>query len=187
VNRDGESQEVPLEEVVVGDVISLPSATWSRPMPGYLTAKDLFLSQSALTGESEPVEKTPTLPDPNASLTDRSKRKRRPPSIKGSIRSAWLFVRFMLVMVPAVFLINGFTKHDWLSAFLFAISVAVGLTPEMLPMIVTSCLAKGAITMGKKKVIIKNINSIQNFGAMDIFAPIKRDLDPRPGRARRPP
>jgi Mg2+-importing ATPase len=75
----------------------------------------------------------------------------------------------MLVMVPAVFLINGFTKHDWLQAFLFAISVAVGLTPEMLPMIVTSCLAKGAITMGKKKVIVKNINSIQNFGAMDVL------------------
>jgi Mg2+-importing ATPase len=88
---------------------------------------------------------------------------------KGVDSVSWLLVRFMLVMVPAVFLINGFTKHDWLEAFLFAISVAVGLTPEMLPMIVTSCLAKGAITMGKKKVIVKNINSIQNFGAMDIL------------------
>jgi Mg2+-importing ATPase len=88
---------------------------------------------------------------------------------KGVDSVSWTLVRFMLVMVPAVFLINGFTKNDWLSAFLFAISVAVGLTPEMLPMIVTSCLAKGAIAMGKKKVIIKNINSIQNFGAIDIL------------------
>ena len=88
---------------------------------------------------------------------------------KGVDSVSWLLVKFMLLMVPAVFLINGLTKHDWLQAFLFAISVAVGLTPEMLPMIVSSCLGKGAINMGKKKVIVKNINSIQNFGAMDVL------------------
>ena len=81
----------------------------------------------------------------------------------------WLMIRFMLVMAPLVFLINGLTKHDWLEAFLFALAVAVGLTPEMLPMIVTVCLSKGAITMSRKKVIVKRLNSIQNFGAMDVL------------------
>ena len=75
----------------------------------------------------------------------------------------------MLVMVPLVFVINGVTKGNWISAFLFAISIAVGLTPEVLPMIVTSCLAKGAVSMSKKQTIVKNLNSIQNFGAMDIL------------------
>ena len=75
----------------------------------------------------------------------------------------------MLVMVPLVFFINGITKGDWLDAFLFGISIAVGLTPEMLPMIVTTCLAKGAVSMSKKQTIVKNLNSIQNFGAIDIL------------------
>jgi Mg2+-importing ATPase len=78
-------------------------------------------------------------------------------------------IRFILVMVPAVFLINGFTKHDWLEALLFAVAVAVGLTPEMLPMIVTVNLAKGAMAMSRKKVIVKRLNAIQNFGAMDVL------------------
>ena len=78
-------------------------------------------------------------------------------------------IRFMLVMVPAVFVINGLTKHDWLEALLFAVAVAVGLTPEMLPMIVTVNLAKGAIAMSHKKVIVKRLNAIQNFGAMDVL------------------
>ena len=75
----------------------------------------------------------------------------------------------MMVMVPLVFFLNGITKGDWLNAFLFGISIAVGLTPEMLPMIVTTCLAKGAVSMSKKQTIVKNLNSIQNFGAMDIL------------------
>ncbi|MCD8373242.1 MAG: magnesium-translocating P-type ATPase, partial [Clostridia bacterium] len=82
---------------------------------------------------------------------------------------SWILIRFMLVMVPVVFVINGITKGDWLSAFLFGISIAVGLTPEMLPMIVTTCLAKGAVSMSKQKTIVKNLNSIQNFGAMDVL------------------
>ncbi|MDC9592635.1 magnesium-translocating P-type ATPase [Xenorhabdus sp. IM139775] len=82
---------------------------------------------------------------------------------------SWLLIRFMLVMVPIVLLINGLTKGDWLDAALFALAVAVGLTPEMLPMIVSSNLAKGAIAMSKKKVIVKRLNAIQNFGAMDIL------------------
>src|SRR5208283_169651 len=81
----------------------------------------------------------------------------------------WLMIRLMAVMVPLVFLINGFTKHDWKSAFFFAMAVAVGLTPEMLPMIVSVCLAKGALAMSRKKVIVKRLNSIQNFGGMDVL------------------
>ena len=88
---------------------------------------------------------------------------------KGVNAVSWVLIRFMMVMVPLVFLINGITKGNWLSAFLFAISIAVGLTPEMLPMIVTTCLAKGAVSMSKKKTIVKNLNSIQNFGAIDIL------------------
>lgn len=88
---------------------------------------------------------------------------------KGINNVSLLLIRFMFVMVPFVFLINGLTKGDWLNAFLFAISVAVGLTPEMLPMIVTSNLAKGAVKMSKHKTIVKNLNSIQNFGAMNIL------------------
>ena len=84
-------------------------------------------------------------------------------------RFAWLMIRFMIVMVPLVFLINGLTKGDWLQALLFAVAVAVGLTPEMLPMIVTINLAKGALAMSRKKVIVKRLNAIQNFGAMDVL------------------
>src|SRR5437016_12585548 len=78
-------------------------------------------------------------------------------------------LRFMFVMVPLVFLINGFTKHNWKEAFFFSLAVAVGLTPEMLPMIVSVCLSKGALAMSRKKVIVKRLNSIQNFGAMDVL------------------
>jgi Mg2+-importing ATPase len=88
---------------------------------------------------------------------------------KGIKRFTWLMIRFMAIMVPFVFLINGITKHDWKQAFLLALSVAVGLTPEMLPMIVSVCLSKGAMAMAKKKVIVKRLNSIQNFGAMDVL------------------
>ena len=87
----------------------------------------------------------------------------------GVNKVAWLLIRFMLVMTPLVLLINGFTKGDWLEAFLFAMSVAVGLTPEMLPMIVTSTLAKGAVMLSRRKVIVKRLDAIQNFGAMDVL------------------
>jgi Mg2+-importing ATPase len=84
-------------------------------------------------------------------------------------RFTWLMIRIMAVMVPLVFLINGFTKHDWKGAFFFALAVAVGLTPEMLPMIVSVCLSKGALAMSRRKVIVKRLSSIQNFGAMDVL------------------
>ena len=88
---------------------------------------------------------------------------------KGVKRFTWLMIRFMMIMTPLVFAINGLTKHDWKQAFFFALAVAVGLTPEMLPMIVSVCLSRGAMTMSKKKVIVKRLNSIQNFGAMDVL------------------
>ena len=88
---------------------------------------------------------------------------------QGLNRFTWLMIRLMAVMVPLVFLLNGFTKHDWKSAFFFAMAVAVGLTPEMLPMVVSVCLAKGALAMSRRKVIVKRLNSIQNFGGMDIL------------------
>jgi len=88
---------------------------------------------------------------------------------KGVTRFTWLMIRFMMVMVPLVFVVNGLTKHDWKEAFFFSMAVAVGMTPEMLPMIVTVCLSRGAMAMSRKKVIVKRLNSIQNFGAMDVL------------------
>jgi len=88
---------------------------------------------------------------------------------KGIAKVSMLLIRFMLIMVPFVFLVNGLTKGEWLDAFLFAVSVAVGLTPEMLPMIVTVNLSKGAVAMSRKKTIVKDLNAIQNFGAMNIL------------------
>jgi len=88
---------------------------------------------------------------------------------KGINRVSWMLIRFLMVMTPLVLLINGITKGDWVEALLFAVSVAVGLTPEMLPMIVTANLAKGAVAMARRKTIIKRLNAIQNFGAMDIL------------------
>lgn len=95
---------------------------------------------------------------------------REPTSFDRGVNSvSFLLIRFMCVMVPIVFLINGLTKHDWLQALLFAISVAIGLTPEMLPMIVTTNLAKGAVSMAHQKTVVKHLNSIQNLGAMDVL------------------
>ncbi|MDD8019217.1 MAG: magnesium-translocating P-type ATPase, partial [Bacteroidota bacterium] len=87
----------------------------------------------------------------------------------GINKFTWLMIRFMMVMVPLVFFINGFTKQNWTEAFFFALAIAVGLTPEMLPMIVSVCLSKGALVMSRKKVIVKRLNAIQNFGAMDVL------------------
>ena len=200
-----EKKEIPLDEVVVGDVIYLAAGDIIPADLRVLQAKDLFISQSSLTGESEPVEKfgaevsgkqTNPLDLPNLAfmgstvisgsatalalavgddtvlgrIAGQLQEKAPPTSFeKGVSAVSWLLIRFMLVMVPVVLFVNGFTKGDWLQAFLFALSVAVGLTPEMLPMIVSANLAKGAASMSKKKVIVKEINAIQNFGAMDIL------------------
>lgn len=202
--RDLERIEIPLEEVVVGDIVHLSAGDMLPADVRILEAKDLFVSQASLTGESEPIEKTPDVDATDAAVTDLGDIAFMGSNVIsgsamgvvvsvgdgtlfGSMAAAvagesvetsftrgvnavsWVLIRFMLVMVPLVFLINGFTKGDWLSAFLFAISVAVGLTPEMLPMIVTTCLAKGAVSMSRKRTIVKNLNSIQNFGAMDVL------------------
>ncbi len=198
------AKEIPLDEIVVGDIVHLSAGDMVPADIRLIQAKDLFISQSALTGESEPVEKTasqaqvdgPALEKNNLAFMgtnvltgygkgivvctgddsvfgqiaqDLSQEPVVTSFEKGVNSVSWILIRFMLVMVPIVFVVNGFTKGDWLSALLFAISIAVGLTPEMLPMIVTAGLAKGAITMSKKKVIIKNLNSIQNIGAIDIL------------------
>lgn len=197
-------QEIPVEDVVRGDIVYLSAGDMIPADMRILEAKDLFVSQSALTGESEPVEKHGAPCDPEGSLTEMSNLafmgstvvvgsakgvvfnvgndtllgsmaatlNEEPPATsfeKGVNAVSWVLIRFMLIMVPIVFVVNGITKGDWLKALLFAISVAVGLTPEMLPMIVTTTLAKGAIAMSKVKVIIKNLNSIQNLGSMDIL------------------
>ena len=196
--------EIPLEDVVVGDIVHLAAGDMIPADVRILDAKDLFVSQSSLTGESTPIEKTPGVSDAQETLTDYANIAFMGSNVisgsataavvsvgdrtlfgsmaaavageavetsftKGVNAVSWVLVRFMLVMVPIVFLVNGITKGDWLEAFLFAISIAVGLTPEMLPMIVTTCLAKGAVSMSREKVIVKNLNSIQNFGAIDVL------------------
>ena len=196
--------EIPIRELVPGDLLQLSAGDMIPADLRVLSAKDLFISQSALTGESFPVEKqaaavaaigsvmelgnfcfmgsnvvsgtalavvVKTGPDTTFGALAKSLQGRRPLTAfeTGVNRYTVLMFRFMLVMVPTVFLINWFSKGSWFEALLFAIAVAVGLTPEMLPMIVTVNLAKGALAMSKKKVIVKRLNSIQNFGAMDVL------------------
>jgi P-type Mg2+ transporter len=205
VVRDSKEVEVSLKFLVPGDIIHLAAGDMTPADVRVLSAKDLFLNQAALTGESLPVEKKAgsapadiqnPLELPNICflgsnvesgsgtavvihIGDQTYLGSLAASIvgqrvltsfdKGINKFTWLMIRFIGVMVPAVFLINGFSKHNWLEAFLFALAVAVGLTPEMLPMIVTVNLSKGALAMSKKKVIVKRLNSIQNFGAMDVL------------------
>jgi P-type Mg2+ transporter len=205
VVRDGQAKEIPLRELVSGDVVKLSAGDMVPGDVRLISAKDLFVIQATLTGESLPVEKTDA-PDQRENISPiertnlcflgtsvesgtatavivatgadtyfgkiaRSLAGRQVETAfdKGVKRFTWLMIRFMIVMVPLVFLINGLTKHDWKEAFFFALAVAVGLTPEMLPMIVSVCLSKGAIAMSRKEVIVKRLNSIQNFGAMDVL------------------
>ena len=206
VRRDGEPREIPLRDVVPGDVVIVAAGDMIPADVRLLTARDLFVSQSSLTGESLPVEKSETV------LVDTSTRPaleranlcflgtsvqsgtatavvvrtggatlfgniaqhvtaEPPPSAfdRGVSRFTWLMIGFMAVMVPLVFIINGLTKHDWKEAFFFSLAVAVGLTPEMLPMIVSVCLSKGAVAMARKKAIVKRLDAIQDVGAMDIL------------------
>ena len=205
VLRAGKRLEIPLKELVPGDIVQLSAGDMVPGDVRLLSTKDLFLNQAALTGESMPVEKLP------AAVTDEALNPLEMPnlgflgtnvesgtgqavvvqtgsgtyfgSLAGSIVGGrqltsfdkgvngftWLMIGFMSIMVPLVFVFNGLSKHNWLEAFLFALAVAVGLTPEMLPMIVTVNLSKGALAMSKKKVIVKRLNSIQNFGAMDVL------------------
>jgi Mg2+-importing ATPase len=203
--RDGQEAEVPLKMLVPGDIIRLAAGDMVPADVRVLSAKDLFLNQAALTGESLPVERRADatsadiqnpLDLPNLCFLGSNVESGSATAVviltgdktyfgslaasivgerpltsfdKGVNRFTWLMIRFIAVMVPAVFLINGLSKHNWLEAFLFAMAVAVGLTPEMLPMIVTVNLSKGALAMARKKVIVKRLNAIQNFGAMDVL------------------
>lgn len=198
-------QELPIEQLVPGDIVRLSAGDMIPADLRLLEAKDLFINQSALTGEAMPAEKyghaseddchspfdLPNLCFMGANvvsgygvgvllrtgsstffgqLAEEIAGRHVPTAFDHGInRFTWLMIRFILVMVPTVFLINGLTKHDWLEALLFAVAVAVGLTPEMLPMIVTVNLAKGAIAMSRRKVVVKRLNAIQNFGAMDVL------------------
>jgi Mg2+-importing ATPase len=202
--------EVPVHDLVAGDVVALSAGDMVPADCRVLTARDLFLAQSAMTGESLPVEKFAAASTSAGAALNTSPLEQRnlvfmgtnvvsgtatavvvatgartcfgtlaahataeestPNAFQAGVNSvSWLLIRFAAVMVPIVFFINGFTKGDWLQAFLFALSVAVGLTPEMLPMIVTSTLAKGAVLLSRKKVVVKRLDAIQNFGAMDLL------------------
>jgi Mg2+-importing ATPase len=206
VIRDGKPREVPLHEVVPGDIVVLSAGDMIPADVRLLSARDLFVSQSSLTGESLPVEKSVLVADgsatggplecPNLAFLGTSVQSGTARAVvvrtgsgtlfgsmardiaaqpvetafdRGVTRVTWLMIRFIAVLVPLVFAINGFTKHDWREAFFFALAVAVGLTPEMLPMIVSVCLSKGAVAMSKKKAIVKRLNAIQNLGAMDVL------------------
>ena len=205
VLRDGVPGELPVSQLVRGDVVTLAAGDMIPADVRILAAKDLFVTQGSLTGESVPVEKFEKERNPTTtvgveltsiaflgtsvesgsalgvvvatgketyigsmaqSLTEQIQ---ETAFDKGIANFTWLMLRFVLVMVPLVFVINGLTKGNWSEAFFFAIAVAVGLTPEMLPMIVTVCLSKGAIAMSRQKVIVKRLNAIQNLGAMDVL------------------
>lgn len=206
IERNGEKFELDIKDIVPGDIIHLSAGDMIPADCRIINAKDLFVIQSALTGESLPIEKkaiyyntkdaakSPIIDLQNicymgtnvisgtatavvvttgehtyfGSISKTVTGKRQETSFdKGLKRVSYLLISFMAVMVPVVFIINGFAKDNWIDAMLFAVAIAVGLTPEMLPMIVTANLAKGAVNMSKNKVIIKRLNAIQNIGAMD--------------------
>ena len=210
-----EPREVPIRELVPGDLVRLSAGDLVPADARLISSRDLFVSQAALTGEALPVEKhdAPGLvPEKSAdrifparggqfelanvcflgtnvvsgaatavvvatgahtyfgSFARSLVGKRAETSFDRGVKNvSWILIRFMLVMVPIVFLINVLTKGDWLQSFLFAVSVAVGLTPEMLPMLVSANLAKGALAMARQKVVVKRLNAIQNLGAMDVL------------------
>lgn len=198
--------ETDIKDLVPGDIVFISAGDMIPADCRIIQSKDLFISQSILTGESLPVEKSsnPLKTTDNRSTLDFENicfmgtnvvsgtakaivvntsnltyfgsigkailgTRTQTSFDKGVNKVSWLLIRFMFIMVPLVFFINGLTKGDWMQALLFGISVAVGLTPEMLPMIVTANLAKGAINMSKRKVIVKRLNAIQNIGAMDVL------------------
>ena len=200
-----EHDEVPIEQLVPGDIVLLSAGDMIPADVRLISAKDLFVNQSTLTGEAMPLEKNA---QPHAGAAETpfdlpnicfmgsvvvsgvgsgvvvltgartafgqvagaiAERRVLTSFDKGITRITWMMIGLIAIMAPLVFLINGLSKGNWFEALLFAVAVAVGLTPEMLPMIVTVNLAKGAMAMSKKKVIVKRLNAIQNFGAMDVL------------------
>jgi len=205
VYRNGRAREIPIREIVPGDIVDLFAGDMIPADLRIIFCKDLFINQASLTGESFPVEKTADPVDPKTHspadlaniafmgssvvsgtglgvvvktgvATQFGELSRRLASIqiessfdKGIRSFTWLMIRFMLVLVVVIFAINAFLKGDAVQALLFSLAVAVGLTPEMLPMLVAVNLSKGALAMSKKDVIVKRLNSIQNFGAMNVL------------------
>ena len=207
VVREGKEQEIPITELVVGDIIRLSAGDMLPADVLILDSRDFFVQQSGLTGESDAVEKmaldkcetkeTDSLLESEAlafmgtnvisgraialvlvvgddtkmgAIEQTLNTYDEPTSFEREMNSiSWLLIRLMLVLVPVVFFINGLTDGDWLEAGVFALSVGVGLTPEMLPMVITASLAKGSILMAKEKVVIKKLNAIQDLGAIDIL------------------
>jgi Mg2+-importing ATPase len=206
VVRGGTAREIPVASLVPGDVVHLAAGDMIPGDVRVVEARDLFVNQASLTGESFPVEKFGTVRAGHAptapldlptiaflgtsvgsgsatvvvvatgketflgGVSESLQSQEQPTAFdRGIARFTWLMIRFMAVMVPLVFVINGLTRGSWTDAFFFALAVAVGLTPEMLPMIVTVCLSKGAVAMGREKVIVKRINAIQSLGAMDVL------------------
>ena len=207
VLRDGSEQEIPIDEIVVGDVIKLSAGDMIPADVVLIDSRDFFVQQSGLTGESDAVEKVCLRKADSQNLDSLLESESlafmgtnvisgratalvlvvgdetmmgaieqtintydEPTSFEREMNTiSWLLIRLMLVMVPVVFVINGLTDSDWLEAGVFALSVGVGLTPEMLPMIITASLAKGSIIMAKEKVVIKKLNAIQDLGAIDIL------------------
>ena len=207
VLRDGSEQEIPIDEIVVGDVIKLSAGDMIPADVVLIDSRDFFVQQSGLTGESDAVEKVCLRKADSQNLESLLESESlafmgtnvisgratalvlvvgdetmmgaieqtintydEPTSFEREMNTiSWLLIRLMLVMVPVVFVINGLTDGDWLEAGVFALSVGVGLTPEMLPMIITASLAKGSIIMAKEKVVIKKLNAIQDLGAIDIL------------------
>lgn len=207
VLRDGSEQEIPIDEIVVGDVIKLSAGDMIPADVVLIDSRDFFVQQSGLTGESDAVEKICLSKAESQNLDSLLASESlafmgtnvisgratalvlvvgdetmmgaieqtintydEPTSFEREMNTiSWLLIRLMLVMVPVVFVINGLTDGDWLEAGVFALSVGVGLTPEMLPMIITASLAKGSIIMAKEKVVIKKLNAIQDLGAIDIL------------------
>ncbi len=203
--RDGKLVEIAMDEVVPGDIVRLSAGDMLPADVRFLTTKDTFVAQAALTGESNPVEKFSDIKNQQGdSLTDLhhigfmgsnivsgsatalvlatgnathfgsmakslSGDRAKTSFERGVDSVSRLLIRMMFVMVPVVFLINGWAKGDWAGALLFAISIAVGLTPEMLPVIMTSTLAKGAVSMAKHQVIVRTLGAIQTFGEMDVL------------------
>lgn len=213
VERDGDGgNETPIDEIVVGDVIHLSSGDIVPADLRIFAARDLFVSQASLAGESEPIEKRASLEGADhegldvatTAITDLPDlafmgstvisgnargvvvatgprtmfgeatgtlvgRKRETSFDAGIKSTSRLLMRLMFVMLPVVFVISGVTKGDWIDALLFSLSVAVGLTPEMLPMLVTTCLGKGAVDLSHSRVIVKRLDSIQDLGAVDVL------------------
>ena len=207
VVREGKEQEIPITELVVGDIIRLSAGDMLPADVLILDSRDFFVQQSGLTGESDAVEKmaldkceikdTESLLESDSlafmgtnvisgrasalvlvvgddtkmgAIEQTLNTYAEPTSFEREMNSiSWLLIRLMLVLVPIVFFINGLTDGDWLEAGVFALSVGVGLTPEMLPMVITASLAKGSILMAKEKVVIKKLNAIQDLGAIDIL------------------